>query len=111
MAQLKSLNYDDCMKRLQVGQSQTVGNNTTVLRTVNDCIEVRLHGYLIVNIFWNQMIFDSHGYRTKTTKDRMNTVLDDNGYTLKIYQDKGEWYFWDYTVQREFKYTDGMIIN
>jgi hypothetical protein len=49
---------------------------------------------------------DSHGYRTQTTKDRINRYLPD-GY--EVYQEDYEWYLETPSGEREF--TDGMTVT
>jgi len=49
---------------------------------------------------------DSHGYRTRTTKDRINRYLPD-GY--EVYQEAYEWYLETPSGEREF--SDGMTVT
>lgn len=62
------------------GESCSVGN------TMTDGVTVWLHGHAIIKRDDAGMTFvRSAGYRTKTTKERLNAVTD-------VVQRKGEWY-------------------
>lgn len=50
--------------------------------------------------------FDSGGYRTKTTKDRFNTLQDD----IRFYQDKSIWWIYSGNGNR-VAFQDGMILK
>lgn len=69
-------------------------------------IEVRLHGNLIARIFpGDRMILSSCGWRTKTTKSRINSILTGLNCSVRLYQESYVWYL----GEREF--TDNMEIN
>jgi hypothetical protein len=52
---------------------------------------------------------DSGGYRTTTTKDRMNRAL--TGTPYMVYQKKGDWFVRDADNDKEIPFTDGMSLK
>ena len=72
-------------------------DNTEVVSCTN-VADVYLHGNLIARIgeTWIEL-FDG-GWRTATTKSRLNAILKEHGNGDCVYQKKGEWFvtFSDY---------------
>lgn len=69
-------------------------------------IQVRLFGNLIARIFpFDRVILSSCGWRTKTTKSRINAILTGLNCSARLYQESYVWYL----GEREF--TDNMEIN
>ena len=67
-----------------------IGNNTYVERIDADTIGIRLHYTVIVSYTSDgRIILNSGGYRTTTTKGRMNEVLPQN---TRISQKSYEWF-------------------
>lgn len=73
-------------------QSRKLGNNTYLKRRGNN-IAVMLHATDVITFKPdNTAVLDSGGWRTVTTKARMNKYLfDDTRQTNYLYQDKGIW--------------------
>jgi len=71
--------------------------NTEVISCTN-VTDVFLHGNLIARIgeTWIEL-FDG-GYQTKTTKSRLNAILQEHGNGDKVFQKAGKWFvtFTDY---------------
>lgn len=69
-------------------------DNTTV-STNGDETAVHLHGHEIATINWriNTLTIRDCGWRTSTTKSRLNAILGRCG--AMLYQKKGEWYLDD----------------
>lgn len=91
--------------------SRIVENNTVEYGTKEGDKVVRLHLTDIVTFKGNgDIILNSDGWRTVTTKDRMNKLLDG----WHVWQESGVWYVergqnWDRT--KSFVYADGMILH
>ena len=66
------------------------GNNTTVV-TKNGITSVVLHSTEIVRITETEIVLDSGGWKTVTTKARMNSVSDELSLGYQVYARKGEW--------------------
>lgn len=68
-----------------------LANNTIVRRLWSDIIQVVLHRTPIVSYYRGDedVTIDTGGYRSKTTKQRMNQLLE--GWA-KIYQDRYDWF-------------------
>jgi hypothetical protein len=78
-----------------------LGNNTYIRRE-GLLIVVRLHATDIIKIGKDRIVLDSGGYRTKTTKERINAVLP-HGYGLSA--DKGLWHL--RTPKGAYTFADG----
>ena len=91
MAKLKATpkNYAEALIVLAGRESVRLGNNTYLERDSVECIVVRLHQTDIVNFFADgRVTLHTGGYRTVTTKERMNQFI-----TGKIYQKAGAWFY------------------
>lgn len=83
--------------------------NNTMARLGEDRIVIRFHSTDIAQILQdNTIILNSGGYKTFTTKDRMNKILPN---PFRIYQNAGIWYIWNYITKVEYPYIDGITIN
>lgn len=62
----------------------------------------------------SQIVLNSGGYLTKTTKTRMNEVASNYALPFRVYQEKGEWYVTlgsgSYPIQT-LDFSDGMVIK
>lgn len=91
--------------------SRIVENNTVEYGTKEGDKVVRLHLTDIVIFKGNgDVVLNSGGWRTVTTKDRMNKLLDG----WHVWQESGVWYVergqnWNRT--KSFVYADGMILH
>lgn len=107
---MNAKNYDNLYKFITAGRSKnsrTLENNTTA-RLDNEHIIIKFHNTDIMEIFPdNTTILNSGGYKTHTTKDRINKYLPE-GFVL--YQEKGLWFI-SYKWQQTYLFADGMIIN
>ena len=88
------------------------GNNTRVQTNPDDLavhIRVRLHGTNIACLFENGDIsLNAGGYRTHTTKERINKVLPR---PWSVYQSAGVWYLRNYENDIEYIFEDGITIR
>lgn len=75
--------------------------------TREDETVIRLHATDVARVLPSgAVVLNSGGYKTVTTKDRMNTVL--KGYSL--YQSKGLWYVRRYSDGKTVPYYDGIMV-
>lgn len=54
----------------------------------------------------NTFTVRTDGHKTATTKRRMNMVL--HGFDLSVYQEKGEWFIWNYKTEEKWEFYEGM---
>jgi hypothetical protein len=81
--------------------SRKIGNNTYLMRR-QDCYGIKLHETDVVTIhLGGNYTLDSGGWRTSTTKDRINTYTN-----ARISQSKGIWYMRDGSL-----FYDGVTIS
>ena len=96
MAQLKAQpkNFAEALAVLNGRQSKRLGNNTYLENFVGlQFIGVRLHNTYIVRFHYNRQItLHSGGYRTVTTKDRVNQFISG-----RVFQKAHQWYY-DYPL-------------
>ncbi len=84
--------YEQAMELLGGKIDRKVCNNTA-LEYREDRVFVFLHGHAVVNFFRDGRItIASCGYRTVTTKDRINRCLP---YPWQVRQIKDEWWLWN----------------
>ena len=80
--------YESAADFLGKRDNRPIANNTRLIRD-SDCIFIRFHDSRIVSFYPDgKTVFTSDGFRTKTTKDRLNYYL--RGF--RIYQESGVWY-------------------
>ena len=83
--------------------------NTEVISYTNSS-DVYLHGHLIARIGETWIELDSCGYRTATTKSRLNAILQEHGCPGEyIFQKNFEWFIRYNNVVIPF--FDGMRLN
>ncbi len=83
------------------------GSNTQVNYNSNtNCSSIYLHGHLIATVDHNTQAvkLSSCGYQTRTTKSRLNAILDEVIYGCRVFQKQFDWFvkyndevasFWD----------------
>lgn len=94
---MNNYSYNELAKFIKSGRSKIerkVENNTTARfkggeTDEKDNIIVRLHETDIATITHSTMILNSGGYKTQTTKDRLNKIIY---YPLRIIQEEGIWF-------------------
>ena len=82
--------------------------HATYMREENGIKSLRYHDtdVVVIDVGRGHYTLNSGGWRTKTTKDRINAHI--NGY---INQDKGVWYYNPPDGGQKVKFTDGMVID
>lgn len=94
----------DAMLQGRNKQSRKLANNTYALRTA-DILHIRLHDTDIITYYKNgDIALNSGGWRTPTTKDRLNAYLP-----FRISQDKGVWYL--LLDSQEYVFADNMTVK
>ncbi len=89
-------------------QSRKVGNNTYLEKLNDGDIGVRLHNTYIVRYTHDgKIILNSGGWRTVTTKARINKFIPSNCY---VSQEKFYWYFHNRHSNARFGFYDGLEI-
>lgn len=89
--------------------SKIVANNTLEIQYEDGTQAIRLHDTNIIIYDHKDMILNSGGWRTKTTKDRINDYID---YAFTIIQRKSQWYLFNKDKQEiESVFYDGITID
>jgi len=82
--------------------------NNTNLAHDGDRIFVFYHGHPIAYFTPNHVVVNSCGYRTYTTKERLNQLIPTR---YKIFQHKFDWYVSDLMKGGTFPFQDGMVFD
>lgn len=84
-----------------MGQMQRIGKHATTVKVEQGVGRVTYHDTDVV--VWNEKIvtLNTGGWRTATTKARMNQTSNQFGLGYQVYQEKGEWYIWFPGTDRE----------
>lgn len=82
-----------------------------------DEVVVSLHGNEIARLRGSFLTVSSCGWRTSTTKSRLNAVLQAVGFQGSVYQTKRQWFLWQSpsamrgrAVSPSMPFDDGMVI-
>jgi hypothetical protein len=71
-----------------------------------------LHGNKIVDLLENKLlVLNSRGWRTNTTKERLNGVLEMFGTPYKIYQKNFQWFLFNTETKQSTDFFDGITLN
>lgn len=106
--------YEECADLMRTARDERagkpIGNNTRVVHSGDADLAIRLHQTDVVTFHVNGTItLDTGGWRTVTTKDRINGALP-NG--LRVYSDRGTWYLGKMGLGTErVAYFDGMVLT
>lgn len=128
MAELNS--FKECREYLDKGKNRKntinrpIANNTRVIQINDSTIGIKLHNTFIVKYFENDHLdcinygdliqFDTGGWKTVTTKDRMNRFAP-----IAIWSERHVWYMsgrfnWDWKKHNEtpvYHYQDGVFFR
>ena len=75
-----------------MSQTQKVSKNNTKISIENGFTIIRLYNTDIVKFNDKQIILNSGGYETVTTKTRMTQASNQYNLGYNVYQEKGKWY-------------------
>lgn len=100
---------EECTRAFWDDRAINMGN-TKVTFDINDNTLLKLHDNIIAIKGEKSIVISSCGWRTNTTKERLNGAL--GVASFGIYQKKGIWYVTDYTQSkdRDVEFYDGMEI-
>lgn len=86
-------------------------NTEVIYSPERDASYVILHGNHIATIgeTWLQMF--NCGYKTKTTKSRLNAILKEHGNGARVYQKQGDWFVSISDNNAKVPFTEGMILD
>lgn len=81
------MNYENAQKIYENSRKRKLANNTYLEKNDDGSYAIRLHSTQIIKFYPNKTVLNSGGYRTVTTKARLNefTMFD-------ISQNRGIWY-------------------
>lgn len=97
-------NYTEAKNVFENSRKRKLANNTYLLKignVPNDHYGIKLHDTIIIKFLPDRTILDSGGYKTMTTKTRINEFTDFN-----VWQDKGIWY-----IGNNYKDSNPIIFN
>lgn len=108
--------FEDLREKIGKRPTKKLAGNTYA-RMEGDAVVIRYHQTDIARLTADTVTLDSGGWRTSTTKERMNSYALPWGYSIS--QTRGVWYLFKYSpVEREdglgsprVRFEDGMTIN
>ena len=91
----------------QMNQAIRSGNNfsssnTTVKHGWDNEADVYLHGNHIATVKSNSIIIKDGGWQANTTKSRLNALLDEFSYGMRVFQKNYEWFVSYKNVKEDF---------
>ncbi len=87
-------------------------DNTEVLYSPErEASYVYLHGNHIATILETSLELYTCGYKTKTTKSRLNAILQEHGNGARIFQRNFEWVVIDVDNNDPIPFTEGMVLK
>lgn len=102
------LTYNRCKKLMDTARSKDagkpIGNNTRLYEENGDEYTVYLHGNLIMRITKRGWTYYDGGYRTVTTKARLNEYGP-----KRVYQKDWQWYLT--TPSGDTEFTNGIFVD
>ena len=85
-------------------------NTEVVYSPERDASYVYLHGNHIATIGETFLQVYTCGYKTPTTKSRLNAILKEHGNDARIFQSNFEWFVID-DIGQKIPFTEGMVLN
>jgi hypothetical protein len=99
------MTYDEAVKMVRGKtnrKERKIGNNTYAHIEYDNSVSICLHGTAVVRFFPNGLVrLHSGGWRTHTTKDRINKYSP-----VRVYQKNFEWFLQDGTP-----FEDKMLVS
>jgi hypothetical protein len=90
-------------------QIQKLSKGATDVFEENGSTKVRFHSTVVVAFDSENVILNSGGWRTVTTKLRMNQASNQFNLGFRVYQEKREWLV-DCGHAQKMEFCDGMVI-
>ena len=88
---------------------QQVGSHKTTIYTTGGYTCVKYHDTDVVKFNYHEVILNSGGFRTSTTKLRMNQAASEFGLGYRVFQKNFEWFVQYNGVV--YNFIDGMVFN
>jgi hypothetical protein len=73
-------------------QTKRVRGTATSVYESPDVIQVKYHDTVVVEITHNRIVLNTGGWKTTTTKRRMNQASNQYGLRYWVYQTRGLWF-------------------
>jgi len=93
------MNYEQAEKMFETSRKRKLSNNTYLEKNGNESYAIRLHSTQIVRFYPEKTVLDSGGYKTLTTKTRLNEFSP-----FDVIQKAGVWY-----VRQNYKDKDVVV--
>jgi hypothetical protein len=96
-----------------MARTNKVGEHKTAIYQSDGYTCIRYHSTEVVKFNTDEIMLNSGGWQTKTTKSRMNKVSDAFQLGFRVSQRHGEW-FVDYFANEigdTYSFNDGMILE
>ncbi|OUV57428.1 MAG: hypothetical protein CBC73_00420 [Flavobacteriales bacterium TMED113] len=90
------------MNRAVRSRSNFSSSNTMVRCGWDNEADVYLHGNHIATIKSNSIIIKDGGWQSNTTKSRLNALLDEFSYGMRVFQKNYEWFVGYKNVKEDF---------
>lgn len=90
------------------GKTDKILCNNTRMQEIDGNFHVFYHGHDIAKFTPNHVVVNSCGYRTYTTKERLNQLIPSR---FTLYQKNFVWYVWDRENDTTFNFQDGMVFD
>lgn len=94
-----------------MAQTQVIGKHKTKVYTANGFKIVKYHWTEVVKFNDKEIILDSNGWRTATTRSRMNQASNQFDLNFGVFQKKGEWFVRFYDGRETVPFQDEMVIK
>ena len=99
-----------------MGQMQTIGKTATTIYHNGTHTCVKYHQTDVVKFNEHEIILNSNGWTTATTKARMNQTSNQFGLGFQVYQKDFNWFVdWHYTDRHNepqtIEYFDGLTLK
>jgi len=106
---MKTYDYKSLLSYIKYGRDKTIRKiaNNTIARIENDVIIVRYYNTDIVELYPDKVILHDGGYKTYTTKERLNWFLPKR---FILNQENFNWILRNYVTKEEWLYKDGITI-
>ena len=93
-----------------MAQMRKIGTVATTVKRENGTTRVQYHRTVVVEFNDEKITLNSGGWRTNTTKTRMNQTANQFGLGFSVQQTKGVWYVHT-DMHGTVPFTDGMTIK
>lgn len=88
-----------------------IGKTATKVTINGTSTEVKYHATVVVKFDENEIILNSGGWRTVTTKSRMNQTSNEFNLGFGVYQRKGDWFVDSKGCDEPIPFEDGMKLE